>query len=70
MPEAVNSVVVGDPAAFAAEHSEKEPNLVFVKPATLEKAETNLLISTVSGHQVSLLLVSRGEGKGEATPMV
>lgn len=70
MPEPVSSLVVGDPGAFSAEHSEKEPNLVLVKPVILEAAQTNLLISTVSGNQVSLLLVSRGEGKPEAEPSV
>ena len=34
MPEPVNSVVVGDPENFQAEHSEREPELVTVKPAT------------------------------------
>ena len=32
MHEPVNSVVLGDPAAFSAEHSEREPNIVFVNP--------------------------------------
>lgn len=61
MPEPVNSVVVGDPASFSAEHSDREPQLVIVKPITVKPAETNLLISTTRGLQVSLLLVSRGE---------
>jgi len=61
MPEPVNSVVVGDPASFSAEHSDREPNLVFVKPITTKPAQTNLLISSTRGLQVSLLLVSRGE---------
>src|SRR6516164_10456342 len=60
MPEAINSVVVGDPSSFSAEHSEQEPNLVFVKPITTKPAQTNLLISTAHGHHVSLLLISRG----------
>jgi hypothetical protein len=64
MPEAVNSVVVGDPGSFSAEHSDREPQLVFVKPITPKPAQTNLLISTTRGLQVSLLLVSRGEMKG------
>ena len=34
MPEAINSVVVGDPGSFSAEHSDREPQLVFVKPIT------------------------------------
>ena len=65
MPEPVNSVVVGDPGSFSAEHSDREPQLVFVKPITPKPAQTNLLISTTRGLQVSLLLVSRGEPKGD-----
>jgi hypothetical protein len=62
LPETVSSVVVGDAASFLVEHSEREPKLVFVKALTPKPTETNLLISTTTGHQVSLLLVSRGEG--------
>jgi hypothetical protein len=36
--------------------------LVFVKALTNEHAESNLLISTATGRQISFLLVSRGEG--------
>jgi hypothetical protein len=61
LAEAVNSVVVGDPSAFQVEHSEREPRLVFVKALSTKPSETNLLISTVGGHEVSLLLISRGE---------
>ncbi len=61
LPEAVNSVVTGDPTRFQVEHSEREPKLVFVKAISTRPAETNLLISTISGRQVSLLLVTRGE---------
>ena len=61
LPETVNSVILGDPSRFQVEHSDKEPKLVFVKAITTKPAETNLLISTISGRQVSLLLVSRGE---------
>src|ERR1700676_1641928 len=42
MPEPINSVVVGDPASFSAEHSDREPSLVFVKPITTKAAQTNL----------------------------
>ena len=62
VPEPVNSVVVGDPAVFQVEHSEHEPELVFVKSLTNEPAESNLLISTTRGRQISFLLISRGEG--------
>jgi hypothetical protein len=61
LPETVNSVVVGDPSAFQVEHSEHEPRLVFVKSLSTKPAESNLLISTTGGREVSLLLVSRGE---------
>jgi hypothetical protein len=61
MPEPVSSVVVGDPTLFKVEHSEKEPRLIFVKPATPEPAESNLLISTVGGHNVSLLVRCNAE---------
>lgn len=60
VPEAVNSVVVGDSALFQVEHSEHEPYLVFVKVLTTEDAESNLLISTAKGRQISFLLVSHG----------
>jgi hypothetical protein len=61
LPETVNAVVVGDPSAFQVEHSEREPRLVFVKALSTKPLETNLLISTAGGHEVSLLLISRGE---------
>ncbi|HXR17329.1 MAG TPA: hypothetical protein VN777_14140 [Terriglobales bacterium] len=61
LPDAVNSVVVGDPTEFQVEHSDREPKLVFVKAVSKKPSETNLLISTAAGHQVSLLLVNRGD---------
>lgn len=61
MPEPVNSVVIGDPEHFQAEHSEHEPELVTVKPVSTEAAQTNLLITTTLGHQVNLLLISSGQ---------
>jgi hypothetical protein len=64
VPETVNSVVVGDPGKFQVEHSDREPQLVFVKVLTAKPAQTNLLISTAKGQQTSLLLVSRGEPNG------
>jgi hypothetical protein len=66
MPEAVSSVVVGDPVKFLAEHSDKEPTLVLVKPAVEEAAESNLLVTTVKGRQVSFVLRSEGT---EARPV-
>lgn len=64
MPDAVNSVVLGDPDSFTAEHSEREPQIVFVKPITAKASQTNLIISTARGYQASLLLISRGESAG------
>ena len=64
MPDAVTSVVLGDPDSFTAEHSEREPQIVFVKPITAKAAQTNLLISTARGYQANLLLISRGEAAG------
>jgi hypothetical protein len=64
MPDAVNSVVLGDPDSFTAEHSEREPQIVFVKPITAKAVQTNLLISTAHGYQANLLLISRGESTG------
>lgn len=58
LPEEVSSVVLGDPGAFKAEHSEAEPRLVFFKPTTSKSGETNALITTRTGHEVSLSLVS------------
>ena len=60
MPEPVNSVVLGDPENFLAEHSEHEPELVTVKPVAAGPAQTNLLITTTLGHQANLLLISSG----------
>src|SRR6202047_4983032 len=64
MPEPVNSVVIGDPERFQAEHSEHEPELVTVKPVAPQPAQTNLLITTTLGHQANLLLISFGEQNG------
>jgi hypothetical protein len=60
MYEPVNSVVVGDPATFAAEHSEREPETVFIKPITLAPARTNVVITTTRGHQATIMVASRG----------
>src|SRR6202453_5340994 len=58
LPEPVNSVVVGDPESFQAEHSEHKPALVTVKPVAAQPAQTKLLITRRVGHQVNLLLTS------------
>lgn len=60
MAEPVHTVAIGDPKLFQVEHSPHEPNVIFVKPLTAEPAESNVLISTGGGHEMSLLVVSKG----------
>ena len=60
LPEEVNSVVVGNPLAFKAEHSEAEPRLVFIKPITTKATESNVLITTKDNREINLHLVSGG----------
>jgi len=64
LPEEVSSVMIGNPASFKAEHSEAEPRLVFIKPTTSQPAQSNALITTKSGQEVSLHLVSTGRAAG------
>jgi hypothetical protein len=59
--EEVSSVVLGDPGAFKAEHSEAEPQLVFFKATSAKPAQTNALITTRGGHEIPLSLVSQGK---------
>jgi len=59
MPEPVNSIAVGDPALFQVEHSDREPELVFLKALTDGSAQSNLLITTTHGRQFSLLLIAQ-----------
>src|SRR5580700_5610067 len=59
--EEVSSVVLGDPGAFKADHSEAEPQLVFFKATSAKPAQTNALITTRGGHEISLSLVSQGK---------
>jgi hypothetical protein len=59
--EEVSSVVLGDPGSFKAEHSEAEPQLVFFKATTAKPAQTNALITTKGGREISLSLVTQGK---------
>ena len=68
LPDEVTSVVLGSPGAFKAEHSEGEPNYVYVKPTRMEASQSNLLISTKTGQHVSLELINDGPGGG-STPV-
>ena len=60
LPEAVNSVALGDSNLFQAEYSPNEPLLVFVRTTAAVFAQTNLVISTVRGRQFVLLLKGVG----------
>ncbi len=60
VPEDVSSVVLGNPGAFKAEHSDVEPRLVFLKPTTSAPGETNALITTKTGREIALHLVNPG----------
>src|SRR5260370_36555524 len=59
--EDVSSVVLGDPGSFKAEHSDAEPQLVFFKVTGAKPAQTNALITTKVGREISLSLVSQGK---------
>jgi hypothetical protein len=59
--EEVSSVVLGDPGAFKADHSDAEPQLVFFKATSAKPAQTNALITTRGGHEISLSLASQGK---------
>src|SRR5258708_29278562 len=60
LPEDISTVVLGNPSAFKAEHSDAEPRLVSVKPTTPTPSEPNALITTKTGREVALHLVSSG----------
>jgi hypothetical protein len=64
VPDAISSVIIGDPAKFLAEHSDKEPSLVVVKPITQDPCESNLLLITSHGQQISLMLKNVGATSG------
>jgi hypothetical protein len=66
LPEEISSVVIGNPATFKAEHSEAEPRLVFLKPITSQPSESNALITTKSGQEITLHLVSGGKAAANA----
>ena len=67
VPEDVSSVVLGNPGAFKAEHSDVEPRLVFLKPTTSLPGETNALITMKTGREIALHLVSTGNSNTGST---
>lgn len=68
MPEPVRDVYVGAPGLFLAEHSDRDPFLVTVKPITNRPSTSNLFIATQSGQLISLRLISAGGTPG-STPI-
>jgi Flp pilus assembly secretin CpaC len=70
LPEDVSSVVLGDPSIFKAEHSDSEPRLVFLKPIAFPAGETNVLITTKTGREISLHLISAGNSDRGAVDFV
>ncbi|MFL6449688.1 MAG: hypothetical protein ACJ746_18700 [Bryobacteraceae bacterium] len=63
MRDAVQSIALGDTKLFRAEHDEGDPSLVIVHALTAEPVQTNAEITTVSGQQVVLWLVSEASPK-------
>jgi hypothetical protein len=71
VPEDLSSVVLGNPGVFKAEYSDVEPRLVFLKPTASAPGETNALITTKTGREISLHLVSAGNSnRGGAVDFV
>ncbi len=67
-PEPVTSVVLGDPEKFRGEHSEGEPEYVYVKPITRRPSQSNLMVALQSGQHVILKLINDGAA-ADATPV-
>jgi hypothetical protein len=64
MRDAVRSVVVGDPSLFWADHKDADASLVIVHVRTEQPAQTNLEITTTSGQQAILWLISDPQWHG------
>lgn len=69
LPEEVTSVVVGSPGSFKVEHSEGEPEYVYVKPLVRTRSQSDLLIATKSGQHIVLELISDGGDAATTQPV-
>jgi hypothetical protein len=69
LPEEVTSVVVGSPGSFKVEHSEGEPEYVYVKPLVRTRSQSDLLIATKSGRHIVLELISDGGNAATTQPV-
>ena len=61
LPEDVTSLAVGAPTLIAAEHDKSEPRLVFIKPMTEKKVDSNVVVALRSGRTLSIRVISAGE---------
>jgi len=61
LPEEVTSLAVGAPTLIAAEHDKSEPRLVFIKPMTEKKVDSNVVVALRSGRTLSIRVISAGE---------
>ena len=68
LPEAVTSLAVGAPTLIAAEHDKAEPRLVFIKPTTHKKVDSNVIVALQSGHTLAIRVISAGD-EGSSDPV-
>jgi hypothetical protein len=68
LPEAVTSLAVGAPTLIAAEHDKAEPHLVFIKPTTHKKVDSNVIVALQSGHTLAIRVISAGD-EGSSDPV-
>lgn len=68
LPEPVTSLAVGAPTLIAAEHDKSEPRLVFLKPTTQKKIDSNVVIALRSGRTLSIRVISAGD-QGSTDPV-
>jgi hypothetical protein len=68
LPEEVTSLAIGAPTLIAAEHDKSEPRLVFLKPMTEKKVDSNVVVALRSGRTLSIRVISAGE-QGSTDPV-
>ena len=68
LPEEVTSLAIGSPTLIAAEHDKSEPRLVFLKPMTEKKVDSNVVVALRSGRTLSIRVISAGE-QGSTDPV-
>ena len=68
LPEPVTSLAVGAPTLIAAEHDKGEPRLVFIKPTTHKKVDSNVIVALQSGRTLAIRVTSAGD-EGSSDPV-